>query len=87
MQENGQPPATEPVCKRLHVGRLTRNVHQGHVQEIFSSFGTLKSVELATDKNLKLSRGFAHVEYESLEGAQAAIAHMDGGQLDGNFIT
>ena len=27
---------------RLHVGRLTRNVKEEHVREIFSTFGKLK---------------------------------------------
>ena len=35
---------------RLHVGHLTRNVSEGHIKEIFSTFGTLKSVELSIDK-------------------------------------
>jgi RNA recognition motif-containing protein len=32
------------------VGHLTRNVNEDHVREIFSTFGTLKSVELSIDK-------------------------------------
>ncbi len=34
-----------------------------------------------------LSRGFAHVEYESAEDAEEAKNNMHGGQLDGNVIT
>ena len=47
VQANGH---AEPQTTRLHVGHLTRNVNEGHIKEIFSTFGTLKSVELSIDK-------------------------------------
>ena len=47
-QANGR--ASSPVTTRLHLGHLTRNVTEEHIQEIFSTFGTLKSVELSIDK-------------------------------------
>ena len=34
--------AEEQQVTRLHVGRLTRNVTEAHVHEIFSTFGKLK---------------------------------------------
>lgn len=34
-----------------------------------------------------LSRGFAYVEYETRAEADEAKAHMDGGQIDGNYVT
>ena len=49
-QANGR--ASSPVTTRLHLGHLTRNVTEEHIQEIFSTFGTLKSVELSIDKVL-----------------------------------
>ena len=36
---------------------------------------------------VNLSRGFAYVEFETRAEAEAAKLHMDGGQLDGNFVT
>ena len=41
---------------RLHVGHLSRNVTEAHVQEIFSTFGKLRSVELAIDRVVNLPR-------------------------------
>lgn len=61
-------------------------MNEGHIREIFSNFGTLKSVELAIDKSVNLPRGFAYVEYENKEDATKAQAHMNGGQLDGNIL-
>jgi RNA recognition motif. (a.k.a. RRM, RBD, or RNP domain) len=38
---------------KLHVGKLTRNVTQEHMREIFATFGKLKSVELAMDRTVR----------------------------------
>jgi RNA-binding protein with serine-rich domain 1 len=35
---------------------------------------------------VKLSKGFAYVEYNSPSDAENAQLHMDGGQLDGNVL-
>ena len=50
MQALANGHADKPQTTRLHVGHLTRNVNEGHIKEIFSTFGTLKSVELSYDK-------------------------------------
>lgn len=76
----------DDATTRLVVGNLTRNVTEEHLQEIFGTFGKLVSVELAIDKAVNLPRGFAHVEYSSIEDAQKAIDHMHEGQIDGNVV-
>jgi len=68
------------------VGHLTRNVQAEHIQEIFSTFGTVKHVELAMDKAVNLPRGFAYVEFSKRSEAEDAQRLMDGGQLDGNQL-
>ena len=85
MQANGRA-ASPPQSARLHVSALTRNVTGAHVQEIFSTYGKVKSAELAMDRTVNLPRGFAYVEFENRQEAEAAQAHMDGGQIDGNTI-
>lgn len=82
-QENKAP---EAETSRLHVGHLTRNVQQEHIHEIFSTFGTVKHVELAMDKAVNLPRGFAYVEFSKRSEAEEAQRLMDGGQLDGNQL-
>jgi RNA recognition motif-containing protein len=83
----------------LHVSNLTRfwspsiksliyirNVKNEHLEEIFGHFGPLKKAELRIDPRVKLSKGFAYVEYNSPSDAENAQLHMDGGQLDGNVL-
>ena len=41
------PPANEDVkVAKLHVGRLSRNVNKGHLEEIFAHYGTVKAVDV-----------------------------------------
>jgi len=72
--------------RRIHVGKLTRNVTDAHVKEIFSTWGEVISARVAVDDRVQLSKGYAIVEYASHDAAQDAVDHMDGGQLDGNNI-
>ena len=78
--------ASSPQTCRLHVARLTRNVNEDHIKEIFGTFGPVKSVELAIDRVVNLPRGFAYVEFEERADAERARMSMDGGQLDGNYL-
>lgn len=70
----------EPRPCRIHVGRLTRNVTKEHIQEIFAHYGSVKTVELPTDRmHNQQCRGFAYVEFSSPDEAENAMKHMDGG--------
>lgn len=54
---------------------------QDHIQEIFSTYGKIKMVEMPMDRlNPHLSRGFAYVDFETPEEAQKALKYMDGGR-------
>jgi RNA-binding protein with serine-rich domain 1 len=52
--------AADVSSTKLHVGKLTRNVTQEHMREIFATFGKLKSVELAMDRTVRTTRN-AHI--------------------------
>lgn len=43
-------------------------------------------MELQIDPRVKLSKGYAQIEYENAADAESAQLHMDGGQLDGNVL-
>jgi len=71
-----------PKPTKVHVGHLTRNVNREHIIEIFSIYGTVKSVEMPSDRNHpEFSRGYAYVDFDSSEDADKAVQHMNGGGL------
>ncbi|GFU45091.1 RNA-binding protein with serine-rich domain 1-B [Trichonephila clavipes] len=77
-----------PRLTKIQVSRLTRNVTKEHVQEIFSTYGPLRNVDLVIDRDRPhLSRGFAYVEFENPEDAEKALNYMDGGQIDGQEVS
>jgi RNA-binding protein with serine-rich domain 1 len=64
------------------VGRLTRNVTRDHILEIFSTYGTVKSVDFPQDRlHTHTGRGFAYIEFETPNEAENAMKHMDGGMV------
>lgn len=71
----------EPRPSRIHVGRLTRNVTKEHIQEIFSHYGTIKSMDFPFDRLHSQTRGFCYVEFSTPEEAENAMKHMDGGNF------
>ncbi|RKP07412.1 hypothetical protein THASP1DRAFT_3866, partial [Thamnocephalis sphaerospora] len=70
----------------ITVAKLTRNVQEGHLREVFGTYGDIRAVELELLPRLKVHRGTAVIEFESMAQAENAVDHMNGGQLDGNEL-
>ena len=66
--------------------KLTRNVTEAHVREIFEVYGPLKAASLVIDDKVGLPKGGAHLEFEQHEHAARAVDYMDGAQVDGSII-
>ncbi|KAL6196755.1 hypothetical protein ACLB2K_032369 [Fragaria x ananassa] len=77
-------PAHESLV--LLIDKLTRNVNEGHLKEIFGNYGEVVNVELAMDRSVNLPKGFGYVEFKMRADAEKALLHMDGGQIDGNVV-
>lgn len=53
---------------------------QEHIQEIFSTYGKIKMIDMPMDRlHPHLSKGYCYVEYETADEAEKALKHMDGG--------
>ncbi|XP_061765011.1 RNA-binding protein with serine-rich domain 1-like isoform X1 [Nerophis ophidion] len=77
-----------PKPTKVYLGRLTRNVIKEHLQEIFSTYGKIKRIDMPMNRiHPHLSKGFAYIEFENPEEAEQALKYMDGGQIDGQEIT
>ena len=71
--------------KKLFVGSLPLDATQEAVKELFSEFGTVRSIELISDIFTGKCKGFAFVEMEGHE-ARAAIAGLNGKAFGDKFI-
>ena len=72
---------------KLYVGGLPYATTESQLNDLFGSHGTVASTRVITDKFTGQSRGFGFVEMSSSEEANAAIAALNGTQLDGRTLT
>ena len=63
--------------KKLFVGSIAPDATENEVKELFSQFGTVRSIKLAMDVFNGKCKGFGFVEMEGHE-ARAAITNLDG---------
>jgi RNA recognition motif-containing protein len=73
--------------KKLYVGNLTYGVTDGTLGQMFAAHGTVQSSQVIMDRDTGRSKGFGFVEMGSDQEAQAAIAALNGKEVDGRSLT
>ncbi len=71
---------------KLYVGNLPFSATDHDLEDLFSQAGPVTSASIITDRETGRSRGFAFVEMETQEVAEAAISQFNGYQLDGRAV-
>jgi RNA recognition motif-containing protein len=71
------------MTRKVYVGNLNYDTTEATLQELFEAHGEVATVNVVTDRASGRSRGFAFVEMENDEGADAAIAALNGQEVDG----
>ncbi|QIW95199.1 hypothetical protein AMS68_000717 [Peltaster fructicola] len=75
-----------PRSAKIVIEKLTKNVNEGHLHEIFGTYGTIEELEMPLNRQFLTNRGIAYVLYATPDDAERAIAHMHEAQLDGALI-
>jgi RNA recognition motif-containing protein len=73
--------------KKLYVGNLTYGVTDSTLATMFEAHGTVQSAQVIMDRDTGRSKGFGFVEMGNDQEAQAAIAAMNGKEVDGRSLT
>ena len=73
--------------KKLYVGNLTYEVTDAALEQMFAPHGTVQSAQVIMDRDSGRSKGFGFVEMSSAGEAQAAIAALNGKEVDGRALT
>ena len=73
--------------KKLYVGNLPYSVADSDLQRLFEAHGSVVSAQVIMDRDTGRSKGFGFVEMGSDSEAQAAIADMNGKEVDGRSLT
>src|SRR5689334_1249006 len=78
---------TMAIGTRLYVGNLSYNTDERSLREVFEQEGRkVSEVKIVTDRETGQPRGFAFVEMASPADAEAAIAALNGRDLDGRTL-
>ncbi len=70
----------------IYVGNLSWNLKDQDLLNLFASHGEVASAKIVTDKFTGRSKGFGFVEMPNDEQAQAAIAALNGTEVDGRNV-
>jgi cold-inducible RNA-binding protein len=73
--------------KNIFVGNLSFASTEQTLRPLFEQFGAVDRVNIVTDRDSGQSRGFAFVEMSNDEEGNAAIAALNGRDLDGRTLT
>ncbi len=68
--------------KKLFIGNLPFTTNEKEVTELFSQYGTVRSIKIVSDVFTNKCKGFGFIEMEGHE-ARAAIAGLDGRDFGG----
>lgn len=69
--------------KTLFIGNLPASTKEKDIQDLFSNYGTVRSLQLVTDVFSGKCKGFGFIKMEGHE-ARAAIAGLNGKDYNGN---
>ena len=72
---------------KLYVGNLSFETTENDLQDLFEQHGTVSEVSLMMDRMTGKSRGFAFVTMSDDTQANAAIAALNGQDLNGRALT
>lgn len=70
----------------IFVGNLSYQTTQDELYAAFSQYGGVERVSIVTDRDTGQPRGFAFVEMSDRNGAEAAIAQLNGAELNGRAM-
>jgi cold-inducible RNA-binding protein len=72
---------------KLFVGNLSFNTTENDLQDAFAAHGTVTEANLMMDRTTGRPRGFGFVTMSTPEEAEAAIAALNGKDMDGRALT
>ncbi len=72
--------------KKIYVGNLSYNTNEAGLNDLFQAHGKVVSAKIIMDRDTGKSKGFGFVEMDTDDEAKAAIAALNGADLDGRQI-
>ena len=71
---------------KVYVGNLSRQINDAQLNELAAEFGTVVSANVATERSSGESKGFGFLEYGTDAEGRAAIAGLNGRDVNGQAL-
>ena len=71
----------------IFVGNLAFSTTDHDLRQLFEPHGVVDEIRVITDRDTGRSKGFGFVEMPDSQAANAAIATLQGKELDGRALT
>lgn len=71
---------------KLYVGNLSKQVTDAQLNDLAIPFGTLLSANVAVERKSGESKGFGFIDFSNDDEARAAIAGLDGRDVNGQAL-
>jgi len=72
---------------KLYVGNLSFETTENDLRDLFAQHGKVTDVAILMDRVTNQSRGFGFVTFTDATGANAAIAALNGKEVQGRTLT
>ncbi|HEX9304674.1 MAG TPA: RNA-binding protein [Thermoanaerobaculia bacterium] len=72
---------------KLYVGNLSYATTEDDLRQLFGAYGAPDSVTVISDRGTGRSKGFGFVEFSKDDEAKAAMAALNGREIDGRALT
>jgi RNA recognition motif-containing protein len=72
---------------KLYVGNISFETDEAALRSVFAEHGDVDEVAIITDRDTGRSRGFAFVTMSDDAAARAAMAAINGKEIDGRTLT
>jgi RNA recognition motif-containing protein len=70
----------------VYIGNLSYDVSEEDLKSVFAEYGTVRRVQIPTDRETGRPRGFAFVEMDNDAEEDAAIEQLDGAEWMGRDL-
>lgn len=71
---------------KIYIGNMSFNTTEDTVRQAFETYGEITSINLISDRDTGRPKGFGFVEMANDEHAKAAIAGLNGTEIDGRAV-
>jgi RNA recognition motif-containing protein len=75
------------MATKLYVGNLSYGMTDASLRTLFATYGNVQSAQVIMDRDTGRSKGFGFVEMGDAQSGQAAIAGLNGKDVDGRSLT